>query len=293
MRRVTLPHRVPDLGLRQALTDSSMRATSISRSTRWACLGACLGLMLGLLTQAPAQWLANGLARASAGRMLLKNPHGTLWQGSAQWALSDGQSGVNTSDNTDVALPTRLHWQFAPQWSLAHGASLGLSLQSDCCTPAPVHLSIAPLWGGVSVRVANHQAQWPAHWLVGLGAPWNTLQPEAQLHLSTQDLHWTLRSDTAQLSGQAELRVMQLSTRLSTLRPLGNYRVQVQGGDTIALHLDTLEGSLQLRGQGQWLAQRLLFKGEATAQPEFEAALSNLLNVLGQRRGAKSIMELS
>ncbi len=293
MRRVTLPHRLPGFGLRQAVSANTGRAAPTSCSARWAWLGVCLGLMLGLLTQAPAQWLAHGVAHASAGRVLLKNPQGTIWQGSAQWALSDGQSSAKTSANTDVALPTRLHWQLGPQWSLAHGLSLGLRLQSECCTPAPVHMSIAPLWGGVSVRVANHQAQWPAHWLVGLGAPWNTLQPEAQLRISTQDLQWALRSGTAQLSGQAEMQVMQLSTRLSTLRPLGNYRVQVRGGDTIAIHLDTLEGSLQVRGQGQWLAQRLLFKGEASAEPEFEAALSNLLNVLGQRRGAKSIMELS
>jgi len=293
MRRVSLPHRLPGLGHRRAVSTSSQLVQEPSHSARWAALGACLGLMLGIVTQAPAQWLANGVARASAGRVLLKNPQGTLWQGSAQWALSDGQPSTKASDTTDVALPTRLHWQLGPQWSLAHGVSLGLSLQSECCTPAPVQMSISPLWRGVSVRVANHQAQWPAHWLVGLGAPWNTLQLEAQLRINTQDLQWAMRSGTAQLSGQAELRVMQLSTRLSTLRPLGNYRVQLQGGDRIALHLDTLEGSLQLRGQGQWLAQRLLFKGEATAQPEFEAALSNLLNVLGQRRGAKSIMELS
>ncbi len=291
MRRPTLPQRL--LGSASNVLASSGRLGPSCRSAGWAWLGAALGLVLGLLTQAPAAWLASGVAQASAGRVLLKHPQGTVWQGSAQWALSDGQPGAHTFENHDVALPTPLHWQLGPQWSLAHGLTLGLRLHSECCTPQPVHLSIAPLWRGVSVRVANLQTQWPAHWLVGLGAPWNTLQPEAQLQVTSQDLHWSLRSGSAQLSGQAEVHVMQLSTRLSTLRPLGSYRLQVQGGDTIALHLDTLEGSLQLRGQGQWLAQRLLFKGEATAEPEFEAALSNLLNVLGQRRGAKSIMELS
>lgn len=293
MRRVNLPHRLPGSGQRPSPSRREAGHSPARHSVRWAWLGACMGLMGGLVTQAPAQWLAEGVARASAGRVLLKHPLGTVWQGSAQWALSDGLSPPAVSGSTDVALPTRLHWQLAPQWGWADGVSLGLSLRSDCCTPEPVRLAIAPAWRGVSVRVANHQAQWPAHWLVGLGAPWNTLQLEAQLRVQTQDLHWAMRAGTAQLSGRAEVQVLQLSTRLSTLRPLGNYRVQVQGGDTIALHLDTLEGSLQLRGQGQWLAQRLLFKGEATAQPEFEAALSNLLNVLGQRRGAKSIMELS
>jgi general secretion pathway protein N len=252
-------------------------------------LGACLALVI----QAPAQWLAQGVARASAGRMVLNNPQGTVWQGSAQWVLSDGQSRTSKTQSADVALPTRVHWQWRPTWHPTDGLALTLRLHAGCCTPEPLTLSIAPVWRGVSVRVADHLGQWPARWLVGLGAPWNTLQTEGQLQLSTQQLQLTVRSDAVHLSGHAQLDVMHLSTRLSTLRPLGNYRVVLSGGDTIGIKLDTLEGGLQLQGQGQWLNQRLLFKGEASAQPEFEAALSNLLNVLGQRQGAKSIMELS
>ena len=290
MRRVTLPTRLPGLGLRQP---ALARTTPTNHSPRWAWLGACLGLLVGLVTQAPAQWLAHGVEQASAGRVLLKYPQGTVWQGSAQWTLSDGQPNTKASANSDVALPTRLHWQLGPQWIQSHGLALELRLQSDCCITQPLSVSIAPAWRGVTVHVADHHSNWPAHWLVGLGAPWNTIAPQGQLQLRTQGLRWQTQAGREQLQGQAELQVLHLSTRLSTLRPLGSYRLQVQGGDTIALRLDTLEGSLQLRGQGQWLAQRLLFKGEATAEPEFEAALSNLLNVLGQRRGAKSIMELS
>ena len=59
------------------------------------------------------------------------------------------------------------------------------------------------------------------------------------------------------------------------------------------VELETMEGSLQLHGQGQWLNHRLRFRGEATAQPDAEAALSNLLNVLGQRRGNPTQQKLS
>jgi general secretion pathway protein N len=86
--------------------------------------------------------------------------------------------------------------------------------------------------------------------------------------------------------------MQQLSTRLSTLRPLGSYRVRVQGGDTMAITLDTLEGSLQLTGSGQLLNGHVRFTGEASAAPDAEAALSNLLNILGQRQGAKSILKM-
>jgi general secretion pathway protein N len=142
------------------------------------------------------------------------------------------------------------------------------------------------------MQISDHTSQWPAAWLVGLGAPWNTVQPEGVMQLQTTQLVWEQRGDAAHLNGLAELQLRDLATRLSTLRPLGTYRVRVQGGDTMAITLDTLEGSLQLQGTGQWLQGRLQFNGEATAAPDAQDALSNLLNVLGQRQGNKSILKM-
>lgn len=269
--------------------------TRAANSRWWACWGAALGVLVGLVTQAPAQWVADGVAQLSHQRVLLQHAQGTVWQGSAQWVLSTGLRNGASHAPTDRALPTPLHWQLQPQFSRSTGVALGLRLSTACCTPQPLTLSLSPLWGGLRVAIDDQPApsQWPARWLVGLGAPWNTIEPEGQMLLRTQGLSWQVQAGRTQLLGLAELQVLQLSTRLSTLRPLGSYRVQVHGGDTMALTLDTLEGSLQLQGTGQWLNQRLRFQGEASAAPEFEAALSNLLNILGQRRGAKSIMELS
>ena len=267
--------------------------TRAAHSSRWASWGAALGVLVGLVTQAPAQWLAHGVAQLSHQRVLLTQAQGTVWQGSAQWVLSTGPRNGVPDASTDMALPTPVRWQIQPKFNRSTGVALGLRLSTDCCTLEPLTLSFLPLWGGLRVTIDDHQSQWPAHWLVGLGAPWNTIQPEGQMQLRTQGLSWQVQAGHAQLQGLAELQLQQLSTRLSTLRPLGSYRLQLRGGDTMAITLDTLEGSLQLQGNGQWLNQRLRFQGEASAAPEFEAALSNLLNILGQRRGAKSIMELS
>jgi general secretion pathway protein N len=146
------------------------------------------------------------------------------------------------------------------------------------------------MWRGLRVQLSNHTSHWPAAWLVGLGAPWNTVQPEGVLQLQTNHVQWTYQAGKEQLQGHAELQLQQLATRLSTLRPLGSYRLHVQGGDTIALTLDTLEGSLQLTGSGQ--LQNGRFNGEASAAPDAEGALSNLLNILGQRQGSKSILKM-
>jgi general secretion pathway protein N len=272
--------------------------TTTRASTRWAWMGAGVGLVLAFITQAPAHWLTHAIEQASGERVLLPDAQGTVWNGSAQWVLNEGPLNIETTSNltrpaSTTALPTRVTWQIGPRIDLANlHLALSANIASACCTPQPVRVDVSPLWRGVRVQVHNHTSRWPASWLVGLGAPWNTVQPEGQMQLHTTQLQWTHQAGQEQLQGQVELQMQQLSTRLSTLRPLGSYRVRVQGGDTMAITLDTLEGSLQLTGSGQLLNGHVRFTGEASAAPDAEAALSNLLNILGQRQGAKSILKM-
>ena len=273
MTRLTLPHPTP--------------------AKRWAWLGASVGLVVGLVTQAPAHWLATAVAQATQERVLLQDVQGTLWQGSAQAVLSAGPRQGEAASG--ITLPTRLTWQLGPaiDWAQAR-VVLRASVASACCTPEPVHIDTSPLWRGWRVQVSDHTSQWPAHWLVGLGTPWNTVQPEGQLQLHTQQLSLSQQADQRVWQGQAELQLQQLATRLATLRPLGNYRVQLQGtgGDALAIQLSTPEGALQLQGQGELKNGHVRFEGEASAAPDAQDALSNLLNVLGQRQGNKSLLKL-
>lgn len=130
----------------------------------------------------------------------------------------------------------------------------------------------------------------PAALLAGLGAPWNTLQVEGQLSLVTQGLSVEWIEGRLSVAGRAELMATGMSSRLSTIKPMGSYRITLDGGNTATLEVTTLEGSLQLAGTGQWVGSRLRFEGVASAAPEREAALSNLLNILGRRTGARSII---
>ena len=85
---------------------------------------------------------------------------------------------------------------------------------------------------------------------------------------------------------------MAVTSRLSTIQPLGSYRVQIQGGDMTTLQLSTLDGALQLQGKGQWIGQRLRFQGEAWAAEGREAALANLLTMIGQRNGKRVLLSV-
>jgi len=248
----------------------------------WAATGMLVGAAGAVLAFAPAQWLAAGLARASGERVLLAEARGTVWAGSARLVLTGGAASQDRA-----ALPGRVHWQLHPGWS-----GLRADLTADCCTPAPLRLEARPRWNGAHLAVADGQSQWPAAVLAGLGTPWNTLQPQGQLALDTQGLQADWAAGRLVLAGQARLDALDMSSRLSTLRPMGSYRLTLQGGATPTLALQTLQGDLQLSGNGQWVGQRLRFAGEASAAPEREGALSNLLNIIGRRHGARSLISL-
>jgi general secretion pathway protein N len=142
------------------------------------------------------------------------------------------------------------------------------------------------------LTVGNLQASLPAALLAGLGTPWNTLQMDGDLRLASEDLSVEWAQGRLAIAGRAELTAQRMSSRLSTLRPMGSYRITVLGGPTPTLQLATLEGALQLAGNGQWVGSRLHFSGTASAAPESEAALSNLLNIIGRRSGPRSIITI-
>ena len=248
----------------------------------WAGAGALLGLLLALVLFAPAHWLASALATATRGQLSLQDARGTVWDGSAQLLLSGGAGSLDAS-----TLPSRVEWRVRPRWL---GAAV--QLQTACCLAQPAQVTLLAHWGGSRVLVADSQSQWPADLLKGLGTPWNTLQPQGQLAVATQGLSIEWDAGRLVVAGSARVDALQMSSRLSTLKPMGSYRFVLSGGNVARVRLETLEGSLLLSGQGQWVGARLHFDGEASAVPERLDALSNLLNIIGRRQGARAIIKL-
>lgn len=252
------------------------------KTTHSSTWGMALGLLLAVVLHAPAQWLATGVNAASHGHVQLRDVQGTVWTGHAQWVLTSGPSGQDAR-----ALPQHLHWQLRPQWN-----GFQLSLKADCCTPEPVLVHLQPVWLGLQVSLSSPRSVWPAQWLSGLGAPWNTLALEGLLHLHSQQLAWTWRSQDPQalLSGSAQLQLQDLSSGLSTIKPLGSYSLTLQGGAQPSVVLATTEGQLLIQGRGALSERGLTFEGEARANIGHETALANLLGVLGQRVGNRTVL---
>lgn len=249
-----------------------------------AWLGGVAGLVAALACFAPAQWLASGIESASDGKVLLTQARGTVWSGSAQLVLAGGEGSAGA-----LALPSRLSWQLTPVWLGAE-----LALQAPCCIPTKpdAHgLQASIVLQGMSSaawRVSGRVTTLPAQLLSGLGSPWNTLQLAGDLGLDTNASSigwsgvWSFDKGLQSLAGSANIEALQLQTALSTVRPLGSYRITLMGSQ---LQLQTIspDDALQLSGTGELLGQPR-FSGEALASIGREAALSNLLHIIGQRQ---------
>jgi general secretion pathway protein N len=266
-----------------------------SAAARWGWFGGVVGLLVGLLLFAPAAWLASAVASQTGQRLLLAEATGTVWNGSARVVLTGGAGSRDAS-----ALPGRLHWTLRPAFG-----SLNLRATQDCCLVGAPQLRLRPGFGRVAMTlIADAPAnatgpqpvgRWPAAWLAGLGTPWNTLQLEGQLELAARDFQVEQVQGRLRFGGAAQLDLLGVSSRLATLRPLGDYRLGLaagQGGDNAGLTLTTREGALHLSGNGQWSANGFRFRGEARAAEGTEAALDNLLNIIGRRQGARSVIAI-
>lgn len=260
------------------------------RQRRWAAAGALVGGVIGLVAFLPASLVAHAIANATGDRLVLAEVEGTVWNGSALAVLTGGPGSKDAS-----VLPSRLEWRLRPRWN---GAAL--HLQQDCCMRPGVDLRVRAGWNTTRIEVSDAPgdgvfAQWPASWLEGLGSLWKTVQPGGLLRVGTRHLEVVRQGNDWHLDGEARLEIQKASARLTTLDTLGSYQLVVTGapaGQPARLTLTTLDGALQLDGTGEIGPRGTRFRGQAHAAPGSENALDNLLNIIGRRTGATSLISI-
>lgn len=261
-----------------------------SGGTKWAVAGLVIGLLVGLIVFAPAAWLASSVESATQGRLLLSAARGTIWSGSALPVLT---AGPGSRDAT--TLPNRLNWTLG-----LRGLNLELRVQQPCCTNGTVTLLVRPGFGTMHVQLLPPAGGWvaqvPSAWLGGLGTPWNTLQLGGSVRLTSPGFTLDSAQGRWRMNGRADIEVLDASSRLSPLDSLGSYRLSLtsdpQSPGTSQLNLSTINGALQLSGTGTWNPAGVHFRGEATAAEADQAALNNLLNIIGRRSGARSVISI-
>ncbi|MEN9418245.1 MAG: hypothetical protein RI988_1865 [Pseudomonadota bacterium] len=273
--------------------DSTLASAAWVRKRRaawvWAAAGACVGLGFGMVMFTPAVWLAAALSAATDTRTQLVDARGSVWSGSAVLMLTGGPGSRDAS-----ALPGRLQWSWG--WS---GLKPELRLQHPCCLAAPVVVRPRAGLGTWSLALVPSPAglgTWPAAWLAGLGTPFNTLQLSGNVRISSPGAAVEWVQGRLRMQGSVQFDFIDVGSRIVAIDTLGSYQLVVSGGaaaaDVPVMSLATTRGPLQLSGSGQWTGSRLRFTGEASASEGSEAVLNNLLNVIGRRNGARSVISI-
>jgi general secretion pathway protein N len=263
---------------------------SRSAATRWAIAGVFVGGLAALVVFAPASWLARAVSVATGQHVLLADARGTVWSGSAVAVLTGGPGSRDAS-----SLPGRLEWKVGLK-----GLALELKARHECCLNGSPALLLRPGFGRVSISLAPNPGwigQWPSAWLGGLGTPWNTMQMGGAVRLTSPGLTLESVQGRWRVNGRADVDLIDVSSRLSTLETLGSYRVTLsgdaKGSGPSELTLSTQQGALQLSGNGTFGPGGVRFRGEARAGGSGdEAALANLLNIIGRRDGARSVISI-
>jgi general secretion pathway protein N len=246
-----------------------MRSSATRYGTGLA-LAAVLAAALTVAVRAPAAWVGDWLQ--AQGRLRLVDARGTVWSGSAMLGMSDGRQVQ--------LVPGRLSWK------IGFAGIASRRVTADVSHPAlaaPLAVSLA----AKSIALKAGQAELPAALLAALGAPLNTVRPGGTL-----GLRWTnVEFKDGAFAGNFQIDWRDAQSALSTVAPLGSYRLQVTGaGDTARLQLDTLRGPLRLQGSGTVKAGRVSFRGLASADPDMRPALIGLIGVLGPRSGDHALL---
>lgn len=263
--------------------DQSRRA-----AVRWSIAGALIGALIAFVVFLPAAWLTRAVADATGDRLLLADARGSVWSGSAVPVLAGG------AGSRDAAfLPGRLEWTLVPTLT-----GLEVRLRQDCCLNGTVKLLVKPGLGRTAVTLVpppGWVGQWPNAWLGGLGTPFNTLQLGGTVRIASPAMTVERVEGRWRLVGNVELELIGVSSRLTTLDTLGSYKLTLSGGaagTATLLSLSTQDGPLQLTGSGTWGPAGVKFRGEARSAAMDEAALANLLNIIGRRDGPRSIISI-
>ena len=224
-----------------------------------------------IAVRAPAAWLGDWLQTHT--KMRLLDARGTVWHGSALVGISDGRE--------TTLIPGRIEWNvddIGPRRLAARVSHPWLTM--------PLAISV----DGNGMQVKQGSARLPAGVLAGTGAPFNTLRPGGVLELAWTDAE--IRGTS--LKGEVQVDWRDAQSALSTVVPLGTYRLTVKGtGGVPAIDLRTLAGPLQMQGKGTVEGSRIRFNGIATAEPSMLGALNGLLGLLGMRSGDKVLLAIS
>ncbi|MBE0621380.1 MAG: type II secretion system protein N [Burkholderiales bacterium] len=237
--------------------------------SRWRLIALGLAAYaLALIATAPATLIDARLAQASAGGVRLAEARGTLWSGTGQIEIRDA--------NRNSGIAKSIAWRIRPAYLLRGTLRYEIALDHTA-QHFPVTISLS------GIEVTDADINLPAAAL-GLGAP--KLAPlgltgDMLLHIAR------LAIGRGAVHGNATLRWRDAGSAFTRISPLGDYELRFEGdGKAVRATLRTLQGPLQLDGQGSWASGRNpVFRGNARVPPPQLQQLAPLLRMIAVDRG--------
>jgi general secretion pathway protein N len=235
-------------------------------------------LALGLLSYAvflvvllPAGWLTWGVARLSDNRVFLDDGRGTIWHGSGHLFVRDLKGAAQDLGRAEWRLDTLQLLLLRGQVRLHASGPQSDMFATLRATPWGLSLNETRLSASAELASTFYPDA-------------SGFAPQGLLRVRTNRLAFGRDG----LQGNAELYWDQAGSALSSVQPLGNYRLNVSGkGKEATLQLATVDGALDLSGQGRWqVIGDGVLQLTAIAQAKQQAAdLQPLLRLMGRDLG--------
>ena len=244
-----------------------------------------------IIRQMPVGWIGGSLASQTGCRVMLQQPLGTVWQGSAALAFSEPNASEGGCRDP-MSVTERFHWSTSCKlFSLTCNTDIQFSAFEQA---QKIHWSLS------KTQIAANEIKLPANVLEGLGNPWSTLRPRGELGARWTDINLAgLKANlpgfgaaNTSSSGVIRIIISNLTSPISPVKPLGGYEISANIADTgMNWTLSTTSGPLLLKGQGEFSSKGsssgklMQFAGEASASPESQESLIGLLSLLGKKEG--------
>lgn len=240
---------------------------------RWLLYGI-FGLvfyLIFLVIELPASWFAWGLNQYTQGTVHLDPIAGSLWSGNGRLVIYYPKTTPHDFGQAE--------WRINPLWIFA--GRVQLSLQTNYQDrQVKTTLGLA----SNSFMLKNTEADLPAALVAQIYTPLSLISPQGKVRISTSELIVA----PEKMEGVATLEWQNAGSSLSSVQPLGDYRLDITGAEKNAnLKLTTLRGDLEFTGQGQWQPQTGQVQINGSALPRARAGeLESLLNMIGADLGS-------
>jgi len=205
---------------------------------RWRRAGLVLiGLMLYLLflvATLPAHWAGTWLQRTSRGMVILEQPAGTFWTGTATLVL-----GASSA----APFRQRIGWDLHPLWLVTGRLRATLDAPDSNVLQARATVSFR------QAELDHLRLELPASVIAAVYSPASLLSPTGTLLVESE----SVAAGSGGVHGEVRITWRGAGGRFGGIGEIGDYLLVANGQDRdVVFRIQTLRGDIRIEAQGSW-----------------------------------------